>query len=154
MTADPPARGHARALGQDRPSGDDEGPGRLRHLWRTLLKRARGHARAPWRTLPKRPSNAEKDPDLAWKELSDQFYWYDRAANRNRDFFLLLKVPTLLLGGAVTILAASNSSAVLTASLAAAIVAAEGIQQLFKLQPVWLDYRGTADALRRLALSY
>jgi len=67
---------------------------------------------------------------------------------------LLLKVLTLLLGGAVTVLAALNSSHVLTASLAAAIVAAEGIQQLFKLQPVWLDYRSTANALRRLAMSY
>jgi hypothetical protein len=54
----------------------------------------------------------------------------------------------------VTILAASSASAVLTASLAAAIVAAEGIQQLFKLQPVWLDYRRTANALRRVAMSY
>jgi hypothetical protein len=54
----------------------------------------------------------------------------------------------------VTILAALDSSAVLTASLAAAIVAAEGIQQLLKLQPVWLDYRCTANTLRRIAMSY
>jgi hypothetical protein len=113
---------------------------------------ARKRARAPWRMMPE--LSGDDAQALEWKELNDQFYWYDRAANRNHTAFLLLKVPSLLLGGAVTVLAALNSSHVLTASLAAAIVAAEGIQQLFKLQPVWLDYRSTANALRRLALSY
>lgn len=54
----------------------------------------------------------------------------------------------------MTVLAALNSAAALTASLAATIVAAEGIQQLFNMQKVWLDYRSTALALRRLAMSY
>src|SRR6185437_11906905 len=118
----------------------------------TVKPHARRRTRAPWRTMPE-PSSDDANA-LGWKELKDQFYWYDRAANRNRNGFLLLKIPTLVLGGAVTILAASNSSNVLTAILAAAIVAAEGIQQLFKLQPVWLNYRRTANALRRLAMSY
>jgi hypothetical protein len=72
---------------------------------------------------------------LGSKELKDQFYWYDREANRNRNGFLLLKIPTLLFGGAVTILAASNSSNVLTAILAAAIVAAEGIRSCSSCNP-------------------
>jgi hypothetical protein len=114
--------------------------------------RGREHAVAPWRTLPEPPDDGAHD--LAWKELGDQFHWYDHAANRNRNVYLLLKIPAMLLGGVVTILAATKSSAVLTASLAAAIVAAEGIQQLFRLQPVWISYRGTADALRRAAMSY
>ncbi|HZN77556.1 MAG TPA: DUF4231 domain-containing protein [Micromonosporaceae bacterium] len=102
----------------------------------TVDPEALRRARPPWRTMPEPPDDEAQT--LEWKELSDQFYWYDRAANRNRNAFLLLKVPTILLGGAVTVLAASSASAILTASLAAAIVAAEGIQQLFKLQPVWL----------------
>ena len=118
-------------------------------------KRARAprkRARAPWRMMPE--LSGDEAEALAWKELNDQFYWYDRTANRNRNAFLLLKVPTLLLGGAVTVLAALNSSHVLTAILAAAIVAAEGIQQLFKLQSVWLDYRNTANKLRGFGMSY
>jgi hypothetical protein len=118
----------------------------------TVDPQVRGGALPPWRTMPEPPDDEAQT--LEWKEVSDQFYWYDHAANRNRNAFLLLKITTLLLGGVVTILAALNSSAVLTASLAAAIVAAEGIQQLFKLQPVWLDYRRTANTLRRIAMSY
>jgi uncharacterized protein DUF4231 len=138
------------------PDGDRKlrstGPASARLLAMTGDSQARKRARPPWRMMPE--LSGDDAQALEWKELNDQFYWYDRAANRNHTAFLLLKVPTLLLGGAVTVLAALNSSHVLTASLAAAIVAAEGIQQLFKLQPVWLDYRSTANALRRLALSY
>ena len=138
------------------PDGDRKlrstGPASARLLAMTGDQQARKRARAPWRMMPELPGDEAKGPE--WKEINDQFYWYDRAANRNHTAFLLLKVLTLLLGGAVTVLAALNSSHVLTASLAAATVAAEGIQQLFKLQPVWLDYRSTANALRRLAMSY
>jgi hypothetical protein len=128
---------------------DKQARRRARPPWRT-----RRRARPPWRTLPELPDDEAKAKDLPWKDLRDQFYWYDGAAIRHENAFLLLKIVTLLLGGVVTILAALSSSAVLTASLAAAIVAAEGIQQLFQLHRVWLDYRSTAEALRQVAWSY
>ena len=130
--------------------------------WRALLWWRR-IPKAPWRMIPKPPQDEPEDkkderPDLEetleWKELKDQFYWYDRRAKGNHTVFSLLKILTLVLGGAVTVLAALNSSAALTASLAAAIVVAEGIQQLFALQKVWLDYQDTALELRGLAMSY
>jgi hypothetical protein len=64
----------------------------------TVDPQARGGARPPWRTMPEPPDDEAQT--LEWKELSDQFYWYDRAATRSRNAFLLLKIPTLLLGGA------------------------------------------------------
>jgi Protein of unknown function (DUF4231) len=135
--------------------------------WRALLWWRR-MPKAPWRMIPEPPQGEPKDKDkpedkvkvldlkrtLEWKELNDQFYWYDRRARGNHTVFSVLKILTLVLGGAVTVLAALNSSAALTASLAAAIVVAEGIQQLFALQKVWLDYQDTALGLRRLAMSY
>jgi len=118
--------------------------------WRDRLPSRR--PKAVWRTLPKPPDDDALT--LEWTELAAQFDWFDRRANGNRDVFLFFKILTLLLGGAVTVLAALNSAAALTASLAATIVAAEGIQQLFNVQKVWLDYRSTALALRRLAMSF
>ena len=133
----------------------DDKPGRRRTLlpWRRMRK-------PPWRRMPKPPEDESEydelnlEQTLEWTELEDQFYWYDRRANGNRNAYWLLKILTLLLGGAVTVLAALSSPAALTASLAAAIVAAEGIQQLFKLQLVWLAYQRTANQLRRIAMSY
>lgn len=115
------------------------------HLpWRT--------PKAAWRTLPKPPEDDART--LEWTELAAQFAWFDRRAYGNGHTYFFIKALTLLLGGAVTVLAALHSPAALTASLAATIVAAEGIQHLFNMQKVWLDYQRTALALRRLAMSY
>jgi hypothetical protein len=104
-------------------------------------------------TLPAPPDEAERR-DFLWQHLVAQFRWYDRAANRCRRPYQALKIASLVLGGAVTVLAAIGAPAWLTASLAASIVAAEGIQQLFQLHTYWISYRATAEALRQQAFLY
>jgi len=104
-------------------------------------------------SLPAPPDDAERR-DLIWQQLTARFDWYDGAANRCRRGYQALKMATLILGGAVTVLAAIGAPAWLTASLAAAIVATEGVQQLFQLHAVWISYRATAEALRQQAFLY
>ncbi len=104
-------------------------------------------------SLPAPSSDAERH-DLLWQQLAARFRWYDRAATRDRRAYQGLKIATLILGGAVTVLAAISAAAWLTASLVAAVVAAEGMQQLFQLQANWISYRATAEALRQQAFLY
>lgn len=103
--------------------------------------------------LPAPPEEAERR-DLLWQQLVAQFGWYNRAATRHRRGYLGLKITALLLGGAVTVLAAIGAPAGLTASLAAAIVAVEGVQQVFQMHANWISYRATAEALRQQAFLY
>jgi Protein of unknown function (DUF4231) len=103
--------------------------------------------------LPAPPEEAERR-DVLWQQLVAQFGWYNRAATRHRRGYLVLKITALLLGGAVTVLAAISAPAGLTASLAAAIVAIEGVQQVFQLHANWISYRATAEALRQQAFRY
>jgi Protein of unknown function (DUF4231) len=103
--------------------------------------------------LPAPPDDAERRDPL-WQQLAAQFRWYDRSATRCRRGYQALKIATLILGGAVTVLAAIGASAWLTASMAAAIVGAEGVQQLFQLHVNWISYRATAEALRQQAFLY
>jgi Protein of unknown function (DUF4231) len=92
--------------------------------------------------------------DVVWRELDSLFTWYDRRAFRNRVAYQVLKVLTLLLAAAVTVLAAQHAPSWLTAMLAAVVVAAEGIQQLFQLHANWISYRASAEALRQEAFAF
>lgn len=100
------------------------------------------------------PADAAERSDLLWQEVVAHFRWYDKSATNSRLAYQGLKLVTLLLGGAVTVLAAIGSPAAVTASLAAAIVASEGIQQLFQLQTNWILYRAGAESLRHHAFLY
>ncbi|HST48943.1 DUF4231 domain-containing protein [Jatrophihabitans sp.] len=100
------------------------------------------------------PLEAAERHDLLWQQLVAQFRWYNRAATGHRRGYLVLKIVALVLGGAVTVLAAISAPAGLTASLAAGIVAAEGLQQVFQMHANWISYRTTAEALRQQAFLY
>lgn len=116
-----------------------------------------GEADAAWKqitdTLPAPTDAADRD-DPVWQQLWAQFRWYDRAATRNRYGYQGLRLAALLVGAAVTVLAAVNASPAVTASLAAAVVVAEGAQQLFQFHANWISYRGTAESLRQHAFHY
>lgn len=100
------------------------------------------------------PGGERLESDLVWQELDAFFSWYSRAAGRNRIAYQLLTMVSLVLAAAVTVLAASSAPAVLTACVGAAIVVAEGTQQLFKFHTNWLRYRVVTETLREHALLY
>jgi hypothetical protein len=88
---------------------------------------------------------------VVWQQLDTDFEWYDSAANRCRLGYVCTRAAALLVGSAVTVLAATRAPAALTASLAATVVVAEGLQQLFQFHTNWISYRTTAESLRQYA---
>lgn len=127
--------GSASSIGDD--SDRAEGP-----AWQQLAD-----------SLPAPEDPAERQ-DLLWRELVAQFRWYDRAATRTRLGYQILRLIALVVGAIVTVLAAADAPPVITAGLAAAIVVAEGAQQLLQLHRNWISYRATAETLRQHAFLY
>jgi hypothetical protein len=84
-------------------------------------------------------------PRPGWRRLR----WYSGASRRAKQSFEWLKVAELVVGSAVPVVAALQVSAAITATLAALVVIAEGLQQLFGWQRDWLGYRGVLQALKR-----
>lgn len=116
-----------------------------------------GDSADDWRQLKgglPRPVDDADERDLLWQELAAQFKWYDRAATRSRYGYQSLRLLSLIVSAAVTVLAAIGAPPGLTASFAAAVVVAEGAQQLFQLHVNWISYRSTAETLRQHAFLY
>jgi hypothetical protein len=108
-----------------------------------------------WKELgDKLPQPTNADSDMVWQEVEAFFTWYSRNARTARIKYQTLKVTSLLLAAAVTVLAATDARPVVTACFAAAIVVAEGIQQLFKFHENWLRYRVVTENLREHAFFY
>jgi Protein of unknown function (DUF4231) len=112
----------------------------------------------PLPRVPQPRSSALPEPadagDLVWRELDREFARFDRQAGRHRVAYLSLRMVVLAVGAAVTVLAAVGAHPALTASLAAVVVVAEGVQQLFQLHTRWIAYRTAAEGLRRQAFRY
>ena len=90
------------------------------------------------------------DPTL--ERLEDQINWYDRKSARQKKFFNILKVVTIVAAATIPFLVALpldvRFSQMITAALGALIVVIEGIQQLYQLQTNWIQYRSTCESLK------
>lgn len=84
----------------------------------------------------------------AWERLEDQLGWYDRKSAACQQAYKRVKLSQLILGAAVPVAAGVELPAVVTATLAAFVVAAEGVQQLYQWQTNWILYKSTAEALK------
>ncbi|MGH3998904.1 MAG: DUF4231 domain-containing protein, partial [Pseudonocardiaceae bacterium] len=82
----------------------------------------------------------------AWDRLEDQLSWYDRKSVAAQRAYKRIKLSQLIVGAAVPVFAGLQLSPVLTATLAAYVVVAEGVQQLYQWQTNWVLYRATAEA--------
>lgn len=81
-------------------------------------------------------------------EIESRLRWYDSKARLSRILFLTAKVVELLAAAAIPIVAILEVNPVLIASLGAAIAVVAGVEQLFRFQESWINYRRTAEALR------
>jgi len=90
------------------------------------------------------------DPTL--ERLEDQINWYDRKSARQKRYFNVLKIVTIVAAATIPLLTTvpmdARLSQTITAALGAAIVVIEGIQQLYQLQTNWILYRSTCESLR------
>jgi Protein of unknown function (DUF4231) len=83
-----------------------------------------------------------------WDRLEDQLGWYDRKSIAAQQAYKRVKLGQLIVGAAVPVVAALQVAAAITATLAAVVVVAEGVQQLYQWQTNWVLYRSTAEALK------
>lgn len=84
----------------------------------------------------------------AWERLEDQLAWYDRKSVAAQQAYKRVKLSQLVVGAAVPVAAGLQISAAITATLAAFVVVAEGVQQLYQWQTNWVLYRSTAEVLK------
>jgi hypothetical protein len=91
---------------------------------------------------------------VAWERLEDQIDWYDRKSIGAQRWFKRLKVGQLVFAALIPVLAAAEVDAPVLAALGAAVVVAEGSQQLFQWQQNWITYRATCEALKHEKFMY
>lgn len=132
---------------------DPEGVSTVRVQTGSGTQRARKDWRELTNSLP-RPVDDPHGQDLLWQQMEAHFRWYDRSATRSRYGYQGLKILALVSGAAVTVLAAIGAPPGLTASLAAVVVVAEGVQQVFQFHANWISYRSTAETLRQHAFFF
>jgi hypothetical protein len=80
--------------------------------------------------------------------LDDQFTWHDQKSIKAQKAYKQVKLMQLVVGASVPVVAGLSAPAAVTAALAAVVVVAEGLQQLYQWQNNWVQYRATAEALR------
>jgi hypothetical protein len=90
--------------------------------------------------------------DSAYKYAEEMLVWYDKAANRNRFWFYLLKSIQLVLAAAIPIYSLlpqlRGVQPVLSGIAGAALIVLEGFQQTFQFQQQWVQYRATWSVLK------
>ena len=92
--------------------------------------------------------------DPTWDRLEDQLGWYDRQGVAAQQAYKRIKLAQLAVGATVPVVAALQAPAAVTAILAAVVVVAEGVQQLYQWQTNWVLYRATAEALKHEKFLY
>jgi hypothetical protein len=87
-----------------------------------------------------------------WTRLNEELGWYDRASRRNQRGYKVTKTIQIVLAACIPIVSlagAANWSAWGAAVLGALIAILEGIQQLWRSDTLWIEYRSTAERLKQ-----
>ncbi|WP_433206683.1 DUF4231 domain-containing protein [Nocardia sp. CA-107356] len=100
------------------------------------------------------PADDGDSADPVWRRLEDQLGWYRSRGAWAQSAYKRVKVAQIVVSAVVPVLAAAGVTGWVTACVAAVVVIAEGVQQMFQWQSTWLLYRGTAEALKRERFLY
>lgn len=92
-------------------------------------------------------SNERESPTC--ERLESQIAWYDRHARNSQLWFKSLKTLELVLAAAIPVSAGVGADAAVGGILGAVVVILEGVQQVFRFQTDWTNYRATCEALKR-----
>ena len=106
--------------------------------------------------------STEDEPDPIWARLEDQIGWYENRSAQAQRAYSNLKIVQIIVGAVIPFFAGFQEQlkavlpdrldlvpALLIAALGVIVVVLEGVQQLNQYQKTWLDYRSTAEALKR-----
>jgi hypothetical protein len=104
------------------------------------------------------PQMTEKD--YIKTRLTDQIDWYERKSTRNKSRFTRIRIFELLFSVSIPVLsgiAAANDDPRLIyaiGTLGGIVALLSGIQSLNRYQENWIQYRATAESLKREKLLY
>lgn len=86
-----------------------------------------------------------------WVRLNEELVWYDRASRRNQRGYKATRTAQIILAASIPVvsLAGASWSAWGAAILGAVVAALEGIQQLWKSDTLWREYRSTTERLKQ-----
>ncbi|HET7232316.1 MAG TPA: DUF4231 domain-containing protein [Longimicrobium sp.] len=95
-------------------------------------------------------------PDHVRKYAIAQMAWYERKAKGAKAFHWWLKGIEVVAAAAIPVLALSPmyDARLITAALGAFVTVLEAFQQIYRFRDTWLNYRSTAEAIRRDLLLY
>jgi hypothetical protein len=90
--------------------------------------------------------------DSVVQYAQEMLAWYDKAANRNRLSFYLLKCVQLVLAAAIPVFSLlpqiRDVQPILSGVAGALLVILEGFQQTFQFQQQWVQYRASWSTLK------
>lgn len=79
--------------------------------------------------------------------------WYDRAATRNMNIFIVLKVAQISIAAGIPVVSLVTSlrdiQPIIAGVAGALLVVIEGVQQTCQFQQRWIQFRSACEALRR-----
>ena len=81
--------------------------------------------------------------------LDEQIDWYEGGARRNNWGHKASKIISIVTAAAIAALAGAGSDPRLIAGLAALIVVAQGVQEVFQFQANWVNFGRTKEILKR-----
>jgi hypothetical protein len=86
-----------------------------------------------------------------WLRLNEELDWYGRSSRRNQRGYKVTKTAQIILAASIPVVALAGAtwSAWGAAILGAVVAALEGIQQLWKSDTLWIEYRSTAERLKQ-----
>jgi hypothetical protein len=98
-----------------------------------------------------RPLSEEIANHPTWTRLNEELDWYDRSSRRNQRGYKATKTAQIILAASIPVVALAGAtwSAWGAAILGAIVAALEGIQQLWKSDTLWIEYRSTAERLQQ-----
>ena len=90
--------------------------------------------------------------DYMKERVEDQIKWLSRESSRNQHWFKKLRAVEIVMGCAIAYLVSHAEIVpiqVFTGALGVAVAAIGGLLSLYRFQEKWVEYRVTAESLKR-----
>ena len=90
--------------------------------------------------------------DYLQKRIDDQIQWLSSASGKNQQWFKKLRAAEIVMGCAIAFLVSHANHIpvqVLTGAMGVAVAAIGGLLSLYRFQEKWVEYRVTAENLKR-----
>ena len=92
---------------------------------------------------------ADSGEAATYERLESQIAWHEARAARDQRAYKWLKRVQLVTGASIPVVAGFDVPVLVAGLLGAAVVILEGFEQIGQYQRNWLDFRSTAEALKR-----